>query len=205
MDPHNAIAEKNLSRLSVLRESQVPVKEERRAVPPDIFIGEMGKVGVVNLQSLAPQEVLAKMAAGNQVNLNIRGQQLVVETELGEYMGLVEPQYGFRLAKLIEGGNKYTAAIVSVDNEKVRVIIREVYQHPGQAGRHSFPIRPVEGFHPHVKDSLLRHEAMEEETLEEAEETELEEVELLPEGFSIFERVTTPEGEPIEPDLLEEE
>lgn len=205
LDSNNVIAERNLHRLSLLPESQMPVKEERREVAPNLFIGDMGKAGVVNLQNLAPQEVLARMTAGNQVYLEVRGQQLVVQNEGGEYLGRVDPQYGFRLAKLIEGGNQYTAAIVSLDNDRAKVLIREVFQHPSQLGRLSFPVKAVEGFHPHVKDTLLRHEAMEEEALEDSEDAELEEGELLPEGFSIFEGVTPVEEEATEENLMEED
>jgi tetratricopeptide (TPR) repeat protein len=205
LDFNNVIAERNLHRLSLLPESQMPVKEERREVAPNLFIGDMGKAGVVNLQNLAPQEVLARMTAGNQVCLEVRGQQLVVQNEGGEYLGRVDPQYGFRLAKLIEGGNQYTAAIVSLDNDRAKVLIREVFQHPSQLGRLSFPVKAVEGFHPHVKDTLLRHEAMEEEALDDSEDAELEEGELLPEGFSIFEGVTPVEEEATEENLMEED
>jgi len=204
LDPNNAIAQKNLQRLSLLPDSKVKVKEERREVAPDLFIGEMGKAGVVNLQNLAPGEVLARMAAGNQVDLKVRGQQLIIENEQGEYLGLVEPPHGFRLARLIEGGNKYTAAIVNIGNNTARVIIREVFQHPSQIGRPSFPVRAVEGFQPHVKDTLLRHEAVEEESLEEGEDVELEEGELIPEGFSIFEGVPPDEETMIEEEFTEE-
>jgi tetratricopeptide (TPR) repeat protein len=204
LDPYNSIAQKNLQRLSLLPDSQVKVKEKRREVSPDLFIGEMGKAGVVNLQSLAPRELLARMAAGNQVHLKVKGQQLVVENDQGEHLGLVEPPHGFRLARLIEGGNKYTAAIVSINNDSTRIIIREVFQHPSQVGRLSFPVKAVEGFQPHVRDTLLRHEAVEEEALEEAEDIELEEGELIPEGFSIFEGAAPDEEPGIEEEFMEE-
>lgn len=203
LDPKNSIAQKNYQRLCSLPDLPVRVEEKRREVAPDLFIGEMGKAGVVNLQDLAPKEVLAKMTAGNQVRLKVRGQQLVVENDEGEYLGLVEPPHGFRLAKLIEGGNRYTAAIVSISDNNVKVIIREVYQDPSQIGRLSFPVKAMEGFQPHVKDTLLRQETVEEEALEEAEYAELEEGELLPEGFSIFEGVT-PDEEPLETVIDEE-
>ena len=203
LDPDNAIAQKNLQRLSLLSASKVKVKEERREVSPDLFIGEMGKAGVVNLRNLAPGEVLASMAAGNQVYLKVRRQQLIVENGEGEYLGLVEPPHGFRLARLIEGGNKYTAAIVNINNSTARVIIREVFQHPSQIGRPSFPVKAVEGFYPHVKDTLLRHEAVEEENLEEGEEVDLEEGELIPEGFSIFEGVPPDDETMIEEEFME--
>ena len=204
LDPNNAIAQKNLQRLSLLPASKVKVKEERREVAPDLFIGEMGKAGVVNLQNPAPAKVLARMAAGNQVYLKVKRQQLIIENEQGEYLGLVEPPHGFRLARLIEGGNKYAAAIVNIGNSALRVIIRQVFQHPSQIGRPSFPVKAVEGFQPHVKDTLLRHEAGEEEAFEEGEEVELEEGELIPEGFSIFERVPPDEEPMIEEEFMEE-
>lgn len=206
LDPYNSIAQRNLQRLSLLPDSQISVKEERREASPDLFIGEMGKAGVVNLKDLAPKEVLAKMAAGNQVYLKVRSRQLVVENEQAEYLGLVEPPHGFRLARLIEGGNKYAVAIVNIDNNNARVIIRETFQHPSQVGRLSFPVKAVEGFQPHVKDTLLRHEAVEEEALEEGEYAELDEGELIPEGFSIFEGVASDEEPAIEEEeFIEEE
>jgi len=208
LDPDNAIAQKNLNRLSLLREPKVPMREERREVAPNLFIGEMGKAGVVNLQNLASEEVLAQMAAGNRVNLKVRNGQLIVENEDGEYLGMVEPQHGLRLAKLMEGGNKYTAAIVSMNNDKARILVRETFQHPSQSGRLSFPVKAMEGFQPHVRDTLLRHGTVEEEALEEAELAELEEGELLPDGFSIFEGVPAAEEEeeaPLEEDLIEED
>ena len=206
LDPYNSIAQRNLQRLSLLPDSQISVKEERREASLDLFIGEMGKAGVVNLKDLAPKEVLAKMAAGNQVYLKVRGRQLVVENEQAEYLGLVEPPHGFRLARLIEGGNKYAVAIVNIDNNNARVIIRETFQHPSQVGRLSFPVKAVEGFQPHVKDTLLRHEAVEEEALEEGEYAELDEGELIPEGFSIFEGVASDEEPAIEEEeFIEEE
>jgi len=206
LDPYNSIAQRNLQRLSLLPDSKISVKEERREASPDLFIGEMGKAGVVNLKDLAPKEVLAKMAAGNQVYLKERGRQLVVENEQAEYLGLVEPPHGFRLARLIEGGNKYAVAIVNIDNNNARVIIRETFQHPSQVGRLSFPVKAVEGFQPHVKDTLLRHEAVEEEALGEGEYAELDEGELIPEGFSIFEGVASDEEPAIEEEeFIEEE
>jgi Tetratricopeptide repeat len=205
LDPYNSIAQRNLQRLSLLRATKVSVKEERREASPDLFIGEMGKAGVINLKDLAPKEVLAKMAAGNQVYLKVRGRQLVVENEQGEYLGLVEPPHGLRLARLVEGGNKYASAIVNISANSARVIIRETFQHPSQVGRLSFPVKAVEGFQPHVKDTLLRHEAVEEEALEEGEYAELEEGELIPEGFSIFEGVANDEEPPVEEEFMEEE
>jgi tetratricopeptide (TPR) repeat protein len=202
MDANNGIAQRNLSRLHQLKSSKVVTKEDHSKAAPHQFIGEVGKAGVVNLHNLGSGTVLAKMAAGDVVNLKASGFRLIVENEVGEYIGQVEPQHGPRLAKLIEGGNKYSAALVSIDDNRVKVSIREIYQSPEQKGRLSFPAKPVEGFQPHVKDTLLRQRTPEEEEMmEETEEGEYYEegAELIPEGFSILE-----EGIPLE-DLSEED
>ena len=96
--------------------------------------------------------------AGDRVNLKIDGPSLIVENSRGEYLGQVEPKHGQRLIKLMEGGNKYTAAIVSSTEERVTVIIREVYQDPCQAGQLSFPPKGIESFRPYVSDRMIRRE-----------------------------------------------
>ena len=89
---------------------------------------------MVTLYRLAPLAVLAKMGAGDKVYLKVDGAGLNVENGHGEYVGQVEPKHGQRLIKLMEGGNHYSAAIVSVSEERVTVIIREIYQDPSQVG-----------------------------------------------------------------------
>ena len=191
LSPSNSIAKKNLDRLALLKGAHVVKNEQRRKLPPNAFIAEIGKAGVVNLLEMAPQSVLVKMAPGEQVFLKIRNQDVAVENYKGEYLGLVEPEHGLRLAKLIKGGNQYIAAIVSMDNDKMKVIVRETLQHPSQRGKLSFPIRVAETYPAHVKDSLLRHSAGEDDGLEEPDYAESEEAEAVPEGFSIYEGYTS--------------
>ncbi len=192
LSPNNTIARKNLERLSLLNGVNVAKNDQKRKLPPSAFIAEIGKAGMVNLIELAPQNILVKMTPGEQVFLKVRNQDTIVENYKGEYIGLVEPEHGLRLAKLIKGGNQYIAAIVSMDNGRVKVIIRETYQHPSQIGKLSFPVRVAETY-AHVKDSLLRHSTGEEEGLEEIEYAESDETEPVPEGFSIYEGYTAPE------------
>jgi hypothetical protein len=190
LSPINSIARKNLDRLALLKGVKVTNTRREKAKPSD-FIADVGKYGIVNLLELAPQAVLVKMAPGEKVFLDIRNQDAMVKNDRGECLGIIEPEHGLRLAKLIKGGNRYIAAIVSLDHEKVKVIIRETFQHPSQAGRLSFPIRVTEAYPAHVKDNLLRHSAGEEEGLDEADYGESEDTETVPEGFSIYEGYTS--------------
>ncbi len=156
IDPYNAIANKNLQRLSYLREAATVSEGDFQKLEPQHFIKEVGKAGVVQLYHLAPPEVLARTVAGDRVFLKTDGSSLIVESNRREYLGQVEPRYGQRLAKLMEGGNKYTAAIVNSSEDMVTVIIREVYQDPGQIGRLSFPSKRLEGVRSNVGDREIR-------------------------------------------------
>lgn len=166
-DPYNTIAQKNLNRLSLLDESAATSESRVQKVEPQQFIKEIGKAGVVNLISLARPEVLGKLVSGAALNLRVDGANLVVDNSSGHYIGQVDPRNGQRLVKLMEGGNKYSAAVVSATAEgNLSVMIRETYQDPSQAGRLSFPQRDAEPSHwAPVGDRMIRRELEYEESL----------------------------------------
>jgi hypothetical protein len=130
---------------------------------------------------------------GDQVHLKEEKQRLVVTSEDGDYLGEVDPRQGLRLVKLMRGGNRYGAAILHVEEDKVQVMIKEIYQHPGQMGHPSFPVKATEHLRTRIKESLLRRGIItdegelvpESEYLEEEEELGSEE-ESLPEGFTVI-------------------
>ena len=200
--PENAIARKNLARLASLTGSMAnlsgdpqkasPSRTQARRVALGLFITEMGKAGVVDLHNVASGEVLAKMGVGDQVHLEVRGRQLIVDGEGGGYLGEVEPRQGLRLIKLMQGGNRYDAAILNIEEDKVQVVIKEVYQHPSQEGHPSFPVKAAEHLRTRIKESLLRRGVITDESealLElgyfEEEEYPGSEEEALPEGFTV--------------------
>ncbi|MDZ4246016.1 MAG: tetratricopeptide repeat protein, partial [Dehalococcoidia bacterium] len=158
IDSENTIAKKNIQRLSRLIDSD-DYEENKpvHKVAPDLFIEETGKSKVINLFKPASESVLAKYSPGERVDLVTRGPHLLVTSIKGEYLGEVTVDRAIRLIKLISGGNLYEAAITSL-GEGIKIIIKEVYQHPSQVGRLSFPIKGGEGLRPYVKGGLLRHD-----------------------------------------------
>jgi len=172
LDPLNSIAEKNLARLATLGEGAVVQAEGSKKLSPQMFISEMGKTGTTVLTRPATQAV-ARMTAGDEVFLRRQNNTLVVESGQGEYLGEVEPRLGRRLIKLMEGGNQYAAAIATLSQADVRVIIKETFQHPSQVGRVSFPPAAGDAFRPYTKEGLVRHDVEEEEeSFEEGEDVE---------------------------------
>jgi tetratricopeptide (TPR) repeat protein len=169
LDSTNSIARKNLARLAAVGEAAPAPAEAKQRVDPQLFIEETGKSGTTTLHR-ANQEVLARMTAGDRLTLRTEGNVLLVENTRGEYVGEVEPKLALRLLKLMQGGNEYAAALTSLANATGRVIIKETYQHPSQAGRPSFPSTGPEVIRPYIKESILKYGAEDEEDV--AEETE---------------------------------
>jgi hypothetical protein len=184
LDPYNTIAAKNLERLSRLGEAMVGLQADSDRVEPQQFVEETGKAGVVNLYRLGTHEVLAKMVAGDRAFLKIDGSSLVVENARGEYLGQVEPRHEQRLIRLMAGGNRYTAAIISAAEGMVTVIIREVYQDPSQVGKLSFPAKMFKSPRPYISDRVIRRELEEYGEVVEEEAVEEEAVEEEP-GYTI--------------------
>jgi tetratricopeptide (TPR) repeat protein len=199
-DATNRIAERNVGRLQVIAAgAAAPVgdgKPEKATAAH--FIEEMGKTGHARLINLLPASQLAPLSPGDAIELTLDAQLLVArvgEVEIGQ----VEPRIGARLAKLMKGGNRYEAAITTVDRDEVRVIIHEVFAHPSNFGKVSFPAsatgRPGD-VRPYMKGTPLRYD--DEEESEELEE-ESEEVEELDTSLPEF------SAEPdLEEELLEE-
>jgi hypothetical protein len=162
LDPYNTIANRNLRRLSDLKES-VKTEVETDRVEPQQFIEEIGKAGVVVIVDLAPKEERALTVAGDKAVLKVDSSSLVVENGRGEYLGKVEPKHAQRLIRLMLGGNRYSAVVVKSAADSMTIMVREIYQHPSQAGKLSFPPRGMEEFRPYVGDKLIKIETQDEE------------------------------------------
>lgn len=165
IDQYNTIAQKNLQRLSYLKKTKTAAAANTHKLEPQQFIEEIGKAGVVQLNNLAKPVVLARVVAGDIVNLKVNENNLRVESSRGEYLGQVEPRHGQRLIRFIRGGNRYSAAIVSSTDKAVTVIIRETYQDPSQLGQLSFPTRGIESARPDITDRVIRRELEQEDAL----------------------------------------
>jgi tetratricopeptide (TPR) repeat protein len=195
-DATNRIAERNVGRLRVIAGGDGAAvgdgKPEKASAAH--FIEEMGKTGHARLINLLPAKQLAPLSAGDTVELVLDAGQLLArvgEVEIGQ----VEPRIGSRLAKLMKGGNRYEAAITTVDGHEVRVIIHEAFASPSNFGKVSFPASATgraSDVRPYIKGTPLRYDDEEESEEYEEESEEVEELDTTLPEFSA------------EPDLEEE-
>ncbi len=169
LDPNNVIAKKNVERLAHLADkapepTRIPQaahtsEREPARINPTMFIEETGKTGVTNLINLGQAELLIKVTAGDHVELRVKENKLEAYDENGQYVGQVEPKLAKRLVGLIEGGNRYTAAVTTANETAIAIIIRETYQHPSQRGKLSFPPKalPTGAYRPYMREGALRY------------------------------------------------
>lgn len=138
-DRANPIARKNLERLAPLEDAPTPARTD--GLTPRLFIEESGKSCVTTLWSPAPAAALARVAAGDAVTLHLDGAAVGATTAMGAPLGRLEPRLAARLARLIPAGNRYAAAVASVGDGEVAIVLREVYRDPRVGGVLSFPTR----------------------------------------------------------------
>ncbi len=161
--PYNTISKKNLERISHLKETAPPAgagaqaRKAGKPFMPYMFIEESGRSGVTTANRPAPGAVLAKLASGDSVKLVTRDHAIVVENSQGEYLGRIEPKLSKRLIRLINGGNRYDAAVIRVSRQELSIIIWEVYRHPSLQGVCSFPTRGKDDRKVYSVDSLMRY------------------------------------------------
>ncbi|MSQ11486.1 MAG: tetratricopeptide repeat protein [Dehalococcoidia bacterium] len=176
LSPSNPIAKKNLDRIAGLKD----VKKQRKTAPglaPKLFLEESGKTCLTELIVGASPQQLAKLAVGDAVQLRQEQRAVVVHTASGELLGRLPPRLTLRLTRLMNGGNRYVAAIASVAGKRLSLLIREEYQHPSLANVVSFPssaegidyLQEAAGLEEEGEETL-EEQAPEEEASEAAEE-----------------------------------
>ena len=154
LDPVNQIAKRNLERLEGLKDQEVSRGPSIARVAQDLFIEEVGKTGVTVLQ-IASIDLMPTLTSGDEVYLKPLDDAISVESADGDYLGQLEPKLGLRLLRLIEGGSQYAAAVKSLNDQDVELIIKETFRHPSQT-RPSFQPSSSESVRPYIRESLLR-------------------------------------------------
>jgi tetratricopeptide (TPR) repeat protein len=181
-DATNRIAQRNVERLRLLSEAQKSVtngKGRPEKAPATVFIEEMGKTGRARLINLAGPRVLAPLSPGDAVQLAVEGDELIARVGSAT-IGTVEPRIAARLMKLMASGNRYEAAITTIHEagSDLTIIIREVFTHPTNFGKVSFPTLTggAPGVRPYMKGTALRYDDDEEQEDVDEDSEEVEEL-----------------------------
>jgi len=161
LNPFNTVAKKNRSKLEVLIQHKADIKSGATRVDLNLFVEEMGKTVITQLEAVEDPDVCEKVVAGDIAELTVAGDTITVATLRGIHLGQLEPKLARRLIKFMQGGNRYQAGVTGCENGQIRVIVRETYQDPKFAGKPSFPMRQKRevAFRPYARESLLQRDA----------------------------------------------
>jgi len=139
VDPGNSIASKNIERLKAWASVAGLESSKARSVGKDFFAATAGKTGIVGVTGVVSPQRLEALEAGTSLSLRRMGQQVLIEDENGTVLGELEPRHGVRLARLMQGGNTYSATLLSTGEAGPQLLVKEEYQHPSMVGYASFP------------------------------------------------------------------
>lgn len=162
IEPHNAIALRNLRRLETIKDQPDAGIGGHPLVRSSFFIEETGKTAVVSLVRPADSTIWRRMMPGDPLELDIDEASglVMVKSPEGIPLGQIEPRIGERIIELSRSGNRYAIAVIEHEEDTLRVMVREIYQDPSQGERLSFPSR-VRGTAPraYIRKDILFDEA----------------------------------------------
>ena len=106
------------------------------------YIEETGKTMSVSLVRPAEETNRFRMMPGDplEVRIDATANYVAIYSLEGVYLGEVEPRIAERIVRLSREGNRYAAAVVELEQDTMRVILRETYQDPSLSDRS--PSRP---------------------------------------------------------------
>ena len=138
LSPGNHIAVKNLERLKFIN-SKIPNIQSQRPSNSNTFIEGSGKSCVGSLKIVAKPTVLLQLAPGEDMKLQQNRNILIACDDSGNKIGEIDTKLGARIIRLINGGNKYSASIISCGDNWINIILRETFKSPSQKSIISFP------------------------------------------------------------------
>ncbi len=126
-----------------------------------LLMSETGKTVIASLIDAADRAVIGRLSGGEALTLARAGNRVFALSCRGAVIGRVHPLLAQRMCALMDIGYRYEAAFLRdhpVDG--VHIVIGEVYRHPSQAGRPSFPpVHSEDGFRGYVRNThdLVSH------------------------------------------------
>lgn len=139
-DNLNTLGKKCLEKIKLFEENNLKVSTANKVAPPHTFIEEPGKTKIVSLINICETSLLITLSEGECVYMKVRRPKVVITTANEHYIGRLPDDLAYRIISLKEHGKDYEAYIKSINNDKVRVFIKESHSSNG-VNFTSFPLR----------------------------------------------------------------
>jgi tetratricopeptide (TPR) repeat protein len=133
LDPFNSIAAKSLEKWKSIKKSNhgnsnngAQASFQIRPSNPQTFLEEPGRTKIVTLLYLGGPQILAKLDAADEVQLDTHSHRVSIMTLDNKYIGRLPDDLSAKLRNLVKGGNEYRVFIKSIMPHEVKVFIREI-------------------------------------------------------------------------------
>ncbi|PIU68945.1 hypothetical protein COS81_02040 [candidate division WWE3 bacterium CG06_land_8_20_14_3_00_42_16] len=150
IDPYNTIAHKNLKNCI----SKNLAQNSYPPIDPNLFLEEPGKTKTLFLDQ-ANADVLANLNVGDAILLHQNRGSLILLSKNNQIVGTFDKNFSQYLGKLMRMGNKYRAYIMSLENNKPKIFIREIKKDPQLKDITSFPIGSKRQYRSFLKEDFL--------------------------------------------------
>ena len=158
LNPLNLIAQKNVRKLTAMLESKSTAAGSAAAIDVELFTEEPGKSAHHRAQRTLASRRPSRSLRETSSSSTARGRRCGPRPHAGSRSARSTPRSLAGWCPLMETGNRYSAAVARLEDERVEIILRETYQAAENARKSSFPLAKGgrrEEFRPYAKDSLL--------------------------------------------------
>lgn len=145
MDIANGLPSKDKKRLMTKPKGKYFQKElhkgkdnEKNYIHSQIFLEEPGKTKIVSLIHLADSDKLLQLNCAQKVSIICGNHRVNITTNSGQYIGKLPDDLASRIIRLKKSGYAYEAFIKAVDENEVRIFLRETKRQNNDSGP-SFP------------------------------------------------------------------
>lgn len=140
IQPKNMVALENLEKIEILGHRGVNrTALENPMFITDLFIDIPGKTKSISLVNSGQKNVLAKLVAGQELNLKIKKRKVEARTSLNEYVGTLPDDISRRLIHFLRAKSIYTTIVKEASLNRVVVFIKEQKKGRGVQNHSSFP------------------------------------------------------------------
>ena len=134
---------------------------KRNAIPAGCILSCVGSLKCLNLR-LADENKLASLEVGEPLQLIINPKSVSV-SKANNHLGKLPDDLAFRLINLINKGNKYQAFVRSVEKNKLKIFLKEVYKSKPNQQIQSFPSKEnKKGYYSFMPSEFLNETPIEE-------------------------------------------
>jgi len=135
IDPFNSIAQKNILKISVLKDIKC---RKSKLISPLEFIEDPGKTKIVQCVNQAPVKILSSIECGDELILKVKNHSIEVRDMDNRYLGALPDDLSFRMIRFIQGNNTYQVIAKTINKNIFCVLIRETGRGKKFANQPSF-------------------------------------------------------------------